>query len=397
MIEATITGLGRRGEGVADIDGKRLFVPLALPGERVRIEIEDERAQLLGVLEASSERIDPFCPHFGACGGCQLQHMAPATYAGFKTGLMTQALARAGLSAEVLPLIDARGRGRRRVVMHARKEGAGFMHMRSHQVHGLDRCPITVPQLKHAADIARMAFALIGECEVSLTASLTGLDVLVRAERKGTKPEKLLPLMQKFDLARLALNGDVVVQSRVPVVAMGKAKVDLPVASFLQATDAAETVLANEVRRRIGPAKTVADLFCGLGPFALRLAETARVTAHDSDKAAVAALAAAHRHTQGLKAVTARPRDLFREPMTQFELAGFDAVVLDPPRAGAEAQARELARAKVGRLVYVSCDPQSFARDAAILVAGGYKLESVTPVDQFAFSTHVELVGGFSR
>jgi 23S rRNA (uracil1939-C5)-methyltransferase len=147
----------------------------------------------------------------------------------------------------------------------------------------------------------------------------------------------------------------------------------------------------------VGPAKTVADLFCGLGPFALRLAEAARVTAHDSDKAAVAALGVAHRHTQGLKPITAKPRDLFREPLTQFELSAFDAVVLDPPRAGAEAQARELAKAKVRRLVYVSCDPVSFARDAAILVAGGYRLERVVPVDQFAFSAHVELVAGFSR
>jgi 23S rRNA (uracil1939-C5)-methyltransferase len=397
MTDVTITGLGRRGEGIAEFEGKRLFVPLALPGERVAVEIEGERAQLAAVLEASAERIAPFCPHFGACGGCQLQHMGPEAYATFKRGLVVSALERAGLAVDVAPLVDAKGRGRRRVVLHARHEGSGFMHLRSHQVHDLDRCPITVPQLKQATAIGRAAYALAGECEVSLTASLTGLDVLVRAQRKSAKPEKLVPLAREFDLARLALNGEVVVQSRAPVVAMGRAKVELPVASFLQATEAAETVLAEQVVSLVGPAKNVADLFCGLGPFALRLAETARVTAHDSDKAAVAALGVAHRHTQGLKAIAAKPRDLFREPLTQFELADFDAVVLDPPRAGAEAQARELAKAKVRRLVYVSCDPVSFARDAAILVAGGYRLERVVPVDQFAFSAHVELVAGFSR
>jgi 23S rRNA (uracil1939-C5)-methyltransferase len=271
------------------------------------------------------------------------------------------------------------------------------MHLRSHQVHDLDRCPIVVPKLRRAADIARAAHAAIGECEVSLTASLTGLDVAVRAEKRKLRPEKLVPLAREFDLARLALNGEIVVQSRAPVVRMGKAVVELPVASFLQATEAAEAILADRVLALVGPAKQVADLFCGLGPFALRLAESARVVAHDSDREAVAALTRAHRHVQGLKAVTAQRRDLFREPLTRYELTDFDAVVLDPPRAGAEAQARELAAARVARVVYVSCDPVSFARDAAILVAGGYRLESVVPVDQFAYSAHVELIGLFRR
>jgi 23S rRNA (uracil1939-C5)-methyltransferase len=395
MVDVTITGLGRRGEGLAEIEGQRLFVPLALPGERCEVIVEDGQARLVSVIKASGQRIAPFCPHFGACGGCQLQHLAPEAYADFKRGLVATALARAGLGVEVAPLVDARGKGRRRVVMHARKEGAGFMHLRSHQVHDLDRCPIVVPQLRRAADIARAAHAAIGECEVSLTASLTGLDVAVRAEKRKLRAEKLVPLVAEFDLARLALNGEAVVQSRAPVVRMGRAVVELPVASFLQATEAAETILAERVLALVGPAKQVADLFCGLGPFALRLAESARVVAYDSDREAVAALAKAHRHVQGLKAVTAQRRDLFREPMTRYELAGFEAVVLDPPRAGAEAQVRELAAAKVGRVVYVSCDPVSFARDAAILTAGGYRLDSVVPVDQFAFSAHVELIGLF--
>ncbi|HHY51025.1 MAG TPA: RNA methyltransferase, partial [Alphaproteobacteria bacterium] len=180
-------------------------------------------------------------------------------------------------------------------------------------------------------------------------------------------------------------------------VAMGRAIVAIPAGSFLQATAAAEATLAGLVLDAVGKARSVADLFSGVGPFALRLAETARVAAFDADRAAIAALATAVRHTQGLKPVTAAVRDLFRAPLLPAELEGIDAVVLDPPRAGAEAQSRELARARLPTVVAVSCDPRSFARDAAILLAGGYRLEAVTPVDQFAWSPHVEIVGVFRR
>ena len=172
---------------------------------------------------------------------------------------------------------------------------------------------------------------------------------------------------------------------------------ELPSGSFLQATAMAEATLAKLVLDGVGSAKSVADLFCGLGPFTLRLAERAKVFAADADKPAILALQKAVRHTQGLKPVTAVTRDLFREAMVPVELNGYDAVVFDPPRAGAEAQARELAKSKVKTVVAVSCEPRTFARDAAILVAGGYRLETVTPVDQFAWSTHVEVVGVFRR
>jgi len=187
--------------------------------------------------------------------------------------------------------------------------------------------------------------------------------------------------------------------NQVPAVAMGKAMVEVPVGSFLQATEEAETVLAGLVLEPLAKAKvkSVADLFCGIGPFTLRMAAIAKVYAADTDKPGIAALQKAVRNTQGLKAVTAQVRDLFREPLTQFELGGYDAIVFDPPRAGAEAQARELAKGKVKTIIGVSCEPKTFARDAAILIAGGYRLESVVPVDQFAWSTHVELVGVFRR
>jgi len=393
---ASITALGQRGEGLVDVDGKRVFVPLTLPGETVEITVEGERGVLVAIETPSPHRIAPFCPHFGPCGGCQLQHLDAETYAAFKRGLVETALSHAGIETPVAPLVDARGDGRRRITLHARKAGAGFMGFHTHHLHDIDRCPITVPALSAAADIARGVYAAVGDADVALTATSTGVDAVVRAERRA-KAERLAPLIARFGLARLSLGDETILQQQAPVVRMGDALVPIPPGSFLQATEAAETILADLVATGLKGAANVADLFCGVGPFALRLAARGKVYAADSDKAAIAALTRAHNTTRGLKPITAERRDLFREPLTAIELNKFDGVVFDPPRAGAEAQAREIARSKVPVVVAVSCEPKTFARDAKILIGGGYRLDSVTPVDQFAFSTHVELVGVFRR
>lgn len=397
MTTVTISALGARGEGIAEVDGRRVFVPFTVPGDRAEIAAEGDHATILALLEPGPDRIEPFCPYFTRCGGCALQHIGPSAYAAFKRELVVTALSHAGIETIVKPLVDARGGGRRRATLHADATAAGYMRARSHELLDIDVCPILVPALRQAApSIARGIGALIGACDVLVTASATGIDVAVRTTKK-LKPAKLVPFAQRLRLARLSCNGETVFQLAAPMVGMGKAQVELPVGSFLQATAEAEEALAALVREGVGKAKTVADLFCGVGPFALRLAETAKVSAFDSDKPATAALAHAVRHTQGLKPVTATTRDLFRDPLAPVELEPFDAVVFDPPRAGAEAQARELARSRVKTVVGVSCDPRSFARDASILLAGGYRLDSVTPVDQFAFSPHVELVGVFRR
>lgn len=393
----TITGLGRRGEGIAEHDGRRVFVPFTLPGEVVEAELAGDRGTLRALRVASPERVEPFSPWFGACGGCTLQHLAPGPYATFKRRLVVEALARVGIDAPVADLVLAHGAGRRRATLHGRRHGAGYMRLRSHEVLAIDHCAILVPALRTSAPaMTRQLAAVIGDCDVAFTATATGLDLDLRSPRRP-EPARLLPLAQDLQLARLALNGDLVLQRQAPAVTMGRAVVELPVGSFLQATEAAEEALAGLVREGVGSARTVADLFCGLGPFALRLADRARIHAFDSDRAAIAALQHAVRHTQGLKPVVATARDLFREPLVATELAACDAVILDPPRAGAAAQARELAASRIRRVVYVSCDPGSFARDAAILMAGGYRLETVTPLDQFAWSAHVELVGVFRR
>lgn len=395
-ITITITSLGHKGEGVADIDGRKVFVPLALPGETVALSIEGDRGTLEHIVTPSPNRVEAFCPHFGACGGCQLQHMDRASYEAFKIALVETPLRFAGIDTRVERFIDASGEGRRRATLHARREGAGYMRLKSHQVHDLDACPILVPALARAPDIARAVMAAVGEADVSFTATQTGLDVSVRTEKKQARADRLMPLAGQFRLARLSLNGEMILQAQAPAIVMGKAQVELPIGSFLQATEAAETVLGDYVVVAVGKSKTVADLFCGIGPFALRLAEQRPVSAFDSDKAGIAALDKARRFAKGIREVTAKARDLFRDPLTQFELP-YEAVVLDPPRAGAEAQVRELARSKVKTVVMIACDARTFARDAATLVAAGFRMGDLVAVDQFVHSAHIEIAATFRR
>jgi 23S rRNA (uracil1939-C5)-methyltransferase len=395
-ITATIEALGHKGEGVASIDGKKVYVPFALPGEVVDLKVEGERGTVIAIKAAANNRAQPFCPHFGTCGGCQLQHLDAESYAAFKIGLVETPLRHAGVDAKVEKFVTAHGAGRRRATLHARKDRAGYMRPRSHDLLDLDACPILVPGLKRAPDIARALGAAVGECDVSFTATNAGIDVGISKAPKGVRAEGLVPLANDLGLARLALEREMILLRQQPTVTMGRAEVDLPMGSFLQATAEAESVLADYVVAAVGKTKSVADLFCGIGPFALRLAERAPVYAADSDRAGIAALDKAVRHTRGLKSVTAKARDLFRDPLTRFEL-NFDTVVLDPPRAGAQAQVKEIALSKVRNVVMVACDPTSFARDAAHLVQAGFMLADLIAVDQFAYSTHVELAATFRR
>lgn len=395
-LTTTISHLGHKGEGVALVGDTRVFVPFALPGETVRIAHEGERGTLVEVLTPSPDRETPFCPHFGNCGGCQLQHLGRAAYVDFKTGLVETPLRHAGIDARVARFVDAGGIGRRRATLHARRDAAGYMRIKSHDLLDLDACPILVPALGRAPDMARAIGAEIGECDVSFTASDAGIDVGIKSKRKGLRAEQLVALAAQLPLARLALNGELAFQRQVPNIAMGRAQVDLPIGSFLQATAAAEAALADYVIGAVGKSKAVADLFCGLGPFALRLAETAPVYAADSDRPAILALDKGARHAKGLKTITAKARDLFRDPLTRFEL-DFDTVVLDPPRAGAEAQVKEIALSKVKKVVMVACDARSFARDAALLVAAGFALSDLVAIDQFLWSSHIEIAATFSR
>ncbi len=408
----TIAHLGQRGDGIAETAAGQVFVPYALPGETVRAVRDGERGQIVEIIAPSDSRIAAICPLFTRCGGCAAQHMAPSLYAEWKRRQVVTALERARVAAPVADILDAHGAGRRRVTFHARREGAGmqdsrmtvgFMVARTHDLIAVEACPVLSPGLARAPAVAQLLANRLGQSnkplDIQVTASDAGLDVDIRGH--GPAGDKLrLSLTEaagRADLARLSLHGEIVVERRPPLQRMGKATVVPPAGGFLQATQAGEQAIADLVLAALPRGKRVADLFSGCGPFTFRLAGRMAVHAVESDKAAILALTRAAATTQGLKPVTGEVRDLFRRPLLEHELAGFDAIVLDPPRAGAEAQAKRLATSKIGTVVYVSCDAGSFARDAAILAAGGYALESVTPVDQFRYSAHIELVGVFRR
>ncbi len=400
--------VGHRGDGVALTPNGHRFVPFTLPGETVEVDGPSERARLLRVQEASSERVNPFCPHFGSCGGCAIQHWAHENYLAWKRGLVVATLAQASIEAEVAPIVDAHGTGRRRITLHARRGPdsavhVGFAAAQSHAVVPITVCPILDPGLDGALNAARaIAQALVPAnkpLDIQITAAAEGLDVDVRGSGplNGRLVTALSALAERYRLARLTRHGEMIVQRHPPTIQIGPARVALPAGSFLQATAAGEEALAAEVMLQANGAKNVLDLFCGVGPFALRLAARAKVAAFDSEAGAIAALNKAAAGTPKLRQVLASARDLFRRPLLPTELRDFDAVVFDPPRQGAEAQAIRLAQSKARIVIAVSCNVATFARDAAILIGGGYKIGTVVLVDQFRHTPHVELVAAFRR
>ena len=407
----TIARLAHRGDGIAETPDGPLYVPYTLPGEIVEVERvpgHPDRRHLLHVDKASPERIAPVCQHFGLCGGCAVQHWRPERYREWKRALLTAALEQQGITAVLDPLIDAHGEGRRRATFHARHTHGdvvevGFSTLRARQLVAIDRCPILAPSLDGALKAAWTIGEVLGETkkplDIQVTGTETGLDVDVRGsgELNATHGATLARAARQAGLARLTRHGELIAQHAAPTVTMGRAKVVLPPGGFLQATAAGEMALAELVLSHTAKARNIADLFCGVGPFALRLAERSRVAAFDQDTAAIAALAQAARSTSGLKPIEASARDLFRRRLVAQELKGFDAVVFDPPRQGAQAQAAEIANSKVPLVVAVSCNPATFARDAKLLADGGYRLTQVTPVDQFRYSPHVEIVAKFER
>ncbi|MFC0283822.1 class I SAM-dependent RNA methyltransferase [Camelimonas abortus] len=410
--QLTIDHLGAKGDGVARTPDGPVFIDRALPGETVLAEVADGRGRLIEVLRPSPMRVAQDCAWFGRCGGCVSRHMAPQLYAEWKTGAARAALQRAGVAVELRPLVHAGGSGRRRVTLHGRSgpggPAVGFMAPRSHELAAIDRCPELDPGLARAPQVAlaftRLLAAFGKPLDIQLTATLGGLDVDIRGlgernlgRQAAATRLRLVALAEQLDLARLSLHGDVLVERRPPFVPMGRALVRPAPGGFLQATAAGEQALADIMLAAAGKAKRVADCFSGCGPFALRLAERAETHAIELDEAALAALDRGFRDTPGLKRVTTERRDLFRRPLLPPEIDRFDALVLDPPRAGAEALVRQIAAARIGKVVYVSCDAATFARDAAILLAGGFAAASVTPVDQFRHSAHTEIIGVFER
>ncbi|MFO1114869.1 MAG: RNA methyltransferase [Beijerinckiaceae bacterium] len=402
-----IERLGARGEGVARVSRGLVFVPYALAGETILAEVDGERGKLVELIEASPDRVAPFCRYYGECGGCAVQTLRSPAYLAWKRSIVLDAMRNAAVEAPVQDIVDAHGAGRRRVVFHARSAfrgpRVGFMRARAHEIVEIDACPLLAPALQNApaiaAEIARHLDALGKPLDIAVTATDGGLDIDLRGcgPLEFALSQKLVALATDRDLARISNHGVAIIERRQPHLALGRADLVLPAGAFLQATTEGEQALAALVLGEVAGFGKIADLFSGVGTFALRLAATAEVHAVEHDGAALAALSRAARNTHGLKRVTTETRDLFRRPLQRAELAAFDAVVFDPPRAGAEAQAQELAASDVPLVIGVSCNAQTFARDAKLLVDGGYALERVTPVDQFRHSPHVELVGVFRR
>lgn len=396
-----IATLGHQGDGVTGTDPS-IYVPLSLPGETVEIEAAGGRGRLTAIRTASPDRVAPPCPHFGSCGGCAVQHLAEPSYHAWKRELVAGALSARGLSPEIAPVVPAHPGTRRRATFSATVRGRttrlGYHGRMSHDVVDIESCLVLTPGLQALLaplrDLARLFAPPSGSLRMTVTETETGFDVALEDGREPGPRQitELAARMERARIARVSLAGETVMTLAEPMVAIGSARVALPPAGFLQATAEAEAALSAHVQAALSGARRAIDLFSGLGTFALRLAEAAKVHMVESDRALLDAGLSAARRTPGLKAVSGEARDLFAFPVSAKELSRFDAIVFDPPRAGAAAEAAEIAVSAVKTVVAVSCNPATLARDLRILVDGGYRIDAVTPVDQFLYSPHIEVV-----
>ncbi len=397
-VETVVERLGAQGDGVAGVGDTIRHIPFVLPGERLRLT--GGTAQ---VLAPSPDRVAAPCRHFGTCGGCQIQHLAAPAAAAWKRRLVADALGQRGLDqAIVLPTVSlppgARRRARFAVLRLGRRVLLGFHERRSARLVDLAECPVLAPAIARLVDPLRALAGPLAFAAATVTDTDGGLDVVLtgggRAELAAR--ERLARFADDQDLARLSWGDETIVARRPATIAFDGVAVTIPPGSFLQPSRAGEAALVAAIRDRLGNPARIVDLFAGCGSFTLPLARLAPVLAVEQDAAAAAALGRAARGAAGLKPITVLRRDLFREPLEAPDL-DHATVVIDPPREGAIAQSRALAASAVRRIVALSCNPATFSRDARILVDAGFTLHPVQPVDQFAWSAHIELVALFER
>jgi 23S rRNA (uracil1939-C5)-methyltransferase len=408
-----IARVGGQGDGIAETAAGPVFAPLTLPGETVRGVVREGRLEEVEIVSPSPQRIAPVSPQYGDCGGCSLQHWAAEPYLDWKREQVRLALAREGIGIDVEPTVAVAAGTRRRLALHARRtpDGRailGFKARKSWRLVEVNACPVADPRLVAALPaLAKVADAFLEHPKsaptLHVTLTLDGLDVDVTGvERRSgglsrDAQMRAIEASNAADLARLSLAGETLVMARQPHVQFGPATVPVPPGGFLQAAPPAELAMVERAVAAVKGAKKIADLFCGAGTFTFPLAKVAPVLAADGSAPGIAALKAGFKTAKGIKPIDAQARDLFRRPMAPYDLRGCDAIVLDPPRAGALEQTQQIALTKATTVVYVSCNPVTFARDARVLLDGGFRLESVTPVDQFLWSAHVELVAVFRR
>jgi len=403
----TIDALGHGGDGIAETADGRVYVAHALPGETVTIERHGDRATVVDIITASPDRVAPPLPHMTAVGTYPLVHMAEPAYLAWKTELVRAAFAQRGIATPVEPIVPIRGGTRRRAVFAAIRTGRGvaigFHKRHSAEIVPIERCPVLSPAIIGKLPVLREIAAIIlpekRAARFSVLAADNGLDISVT--ESGRPNARSLAALGRFGtdmaIARLSVDGTEVFRNRLPELRAGPAALFPVPGGFVQAVASAEQALADAVLAHVGGKGPFADLFAGIGTFTFRLAERGQVTAVEGEPALVAALENATRHARGVKRVAARRRDLFVNPLSPPELKAFTAVVFDPPAAGAKAQAEMLARSDVAKVAAVSCNPATLARDARILIDGGYRLDRVLPVDQFLYSAEIEVVATFSR
>ncbi len=425
-VELEIHKIGSGGDGVADGPDGAIYVPYTLPGEKVLCDISGSRGRLVEILQASGIRKSAVCPHFTKCGGCAFQHIDQAPYLDWKRERIVSSLANRGIEADVSEVFCVGEHARRRVVLSmsslkrsgrasGNSEGAevllGFHREGHSDVIDMVSCPVAVDKIvkvvprlrKFLEPVLRDAKnnAEVEGIRIHVLSASNGLDITI-AGLKKKMPRDLMARLAKsagtLGAVRVSVGLDPIYKSSDPIVVCGPARVVPQPGVFLQACQEAEekmvALILAALPKRV---KRVADLFCGLGAFTFPLSTRARVCAFDTDRQAIEALIEAKRHTKGIKQIDAKVRDLFQEPLSRKELEEFDLVVFDPPRTGARHQVENLAKSKVPVIVAVSCNPATFARDARILMDGGYSLQNVTPIDQFVYAAHVELVAVFRR
>jgi 23S rRNA (uracil1939-C5)-methyltransferase len=400
----TIDRLGHLGHGIAP---GPIYVPGTLPGEVVEGIQDGDRLADPKIVTPSPDRVKPPCRHARTCGGCQLQHASDPFVAAWKQEVVANALSGQGLTAEFLPLVTSPPKSRRRATLSARRTKSGVLlgfHARaSDTITEIPECQLLHPGIL-AAFTGLQALVQIGgsrTTELSLQVTLTrgGPDVVVTGGKPldGALRMDLARLVETHGFSRLTWDGETVALRDRPALTMGQATVVPPAGAFLQATQEGEAALLAAVRHALGPQKRVVDLFSGVGTFTLPLAADMEVHAVEGDAAMTKALDLAGRNTPNLHRISTETRDLFRRPLEPDELLTFTGAVIDPPRAGAEAQTDRLAASKVPVIAAVSCNPVTFARDAKVLLASGYRLDWIQVIDQFRWSTHIELVARLSR
>ena len=402
-----IDELGAKGDGVAT-DGT--FVPFTLPGDLVDIDDEVENHQFLppfSIVRNSPFRVNPICKHFGVCGGCSLQHFGHDEYLKWKRLLVVGAFASVGIETDIESCRPISIGSRRRATFSAITTAAGtifgFLGRQSHEIIDIAECPILVAkissQFNALRELAQLSVPASEQVKLSVLACENGLDIALEAAT--TLSERRRKAIIDWAVAghqvRVSYDGEIIIQTIVPQLTIGAAILTPPPGSFVQAVGKAEEQMAALVVAHLKKSKRVVDLFSGVGTFALHLLPKSIVHAVEFEKAALTSLENSQKSLTGTKTLTIEPRDLDRRPLQASELEAYNGAVFDPPRAGAEAQVRELAMSKITKISAVSCNPTTLARDAKILIDAGFKLTKVTPIDQFLFSTHVEVVALFER